>query len=181
MCLPRIPSQVALPLVGHLRGLAAASPPSSRVSCLLTAPGGLPAKMWGSSLPPWWWWWWWGECLSAGVCVMIVRRLGGQLPLEAVLRGPHIHSSGGGQGVARWTCLGVNGIGLGQEEWVNKTKQDKTKQVLAFSLTIASIFSLSLSTLLCLCSTIWPILYGLITDRVVRYCCQNYWFRNKDL
>ena len=47
---------------------------------------------------------------------MIVRRLGGQLPLEAVLRGPHIHSSGGGQGVARWTCLGVNGIGLGQEE-----------------------------------------------------------------
>ena len=50
------------------------------------------------------------------VCVMIVRRLGGQLPLEAVLRGPHIHSSGGGQGVARWTCLGVNGIGLGQEE-----------------------------------------------------------------
>ena len=33
------------------------------------------------------------------VCVMIVRRLGGQLPLEAVLRGPHIHSSGGGQGV----------------------------------------------------------------------------------
>ena len=56
------------------------------------------------------------ECLSAGVCVMIVRRLGGQLPLEAVLRGPHIHSSGGGQGVARWTCLGVNGIGLGQEE-----------------------------------------------------------------
>ena len=82
-------------------------------------------------------------------------------------------------GGARWTCLGVNGIGLGQEEWVNKTRQDKTKQVLAFSLTIASIFSLSLSTLLCLCSTIWPILYGLITDRVVRYCCQNYWFRNK--
>ena len=28
-------------------------------------------------------------------------------------------------------------------------------------------------------STVWPILYGLITDRVVRYCCQNYWFRNK--
>ena len=85
---------------------------------------------------------------------------------------------GGGHGVARWTCLGVNGIGLGQEEWVNKTKQDKTKQVLAFSLTIASIFSLSLSTLLCLCSTIWPILYGLITDRVVRYCCQNPNFKN---
>ena len=48
------------------------------------------------------------------MCVMIVRRLGGQLPLEAVLRGPHIHSSGGGQGVAQWTW--VNGLGLGQEE-----------------------------------------------------------------
>ena len=28
-------------------------------------------------------------------------------------------------------------------------------------------------------STIWPLLYGLITDRVVRYCCQNWYFRNK--
>ena len=88
----------------------------------------------------------------------------------------------------QWRRSGGSSLDLPWGEWTwtwtggmseDKTRQVKTKQVLAFSLTIASNFSLSLSTSLCLCSTIWPILYGLITDRVVRYCCQNYWFRNK--
>ena len=57
-----------------------------------------------------------------------------------------------------------------------------------FSLTIASIFSLSLSNILLfgftfltiyVCFLSFDHIDGLITDRVVRYCCQKLIFRNK--